>query len=218
MEQTANSLMNMITYGGGNCSEQIVFGISYLLVIHGGAHIRFFDHLLEHKYRGQTFMPDFIIMTVGAHLQDMGDINAIWSSLVGGPDPYNINHLRDPKQRYIGRKIVPKLVWKTQNPGHIGCQNSSYPLINISQYRRDDDEFNWAIHLEFDEYSKRMCALHNISVIDMSPLYLRPDAHPGKNMLLLNKKSSHDCLHYCTPGPVDLFGNILLTQFYTKML
>ena len=61
MEQTANSLMNMITYGGGNCSEQIVFGISYLLVIHGGAHIRFFDHLLEHKYRGQTFMPDFII-------------------------------------------------------------------------------------------------------------------------------------------------------------
>ena len=63
-----------------------------------------------------------------------------------------------------------------------------------------------------------MSKKHNISVIDMSQLYLRPDAHTGKKFLLLNKKAAHDCLHYCIPGPVDLFGNIILMQFYTNQL
>ena len=38
-----------------------------------------------------------------------------------------------------------------------------------------------------------------LGVIDMSPLYQRPDAH-----------ALDDCLHFCTPGPLDLFGELLM--------
>jgi hypothetical protein len=38
--------------------------------------------------------------------------------------------------------------------------------------------------------------------VDLAPLYLRPDAHPGGN----------DCLHMCVPGPLDLFSILLLAM------
>ena len=62
------------------------------------------------------------------------------------------------------------------------------------------DEFQWRLHPTFDDMSIKWSQdpAHFLPVIDMSPLYLRPDAHPA------------ECLHYCTPGPRDLFATLLM--------
>jgi hypothetical protein len=44
-------------------------------------------------------------------------------------------------------------------------------------------------------------------LLSMEPLYLRPDAHVYG--------SKHDCMHYCQPGPLDLFSVLLLQMMVT---
>lgn len=43
-----------------------------------------------------------------------------------------------------------------------------------------------------------------MKILDLSPLCYKSDAHPGGN----------DFLHYCMPGPIDLFPIILLQMLY----
>lgn len=45
------------------------------------------------------------------------------------------------------------------------------------------------------------------AVLDLSPLYLRPDAHPGSQGA--GGAPNPDCLHLCTPGPLDLIGPLM---------
>ncbi|KAL6911305.1 hypothetical protein ACP4OV_000110 [Aristida adscensionis] len=39
---------------------------------------------------------------------------------------------------------------------------------------------------------------------------LRPDGHPGPYYMRKNPSAHNDCLHWCMPGPVDTFNQILL--------
>ena len=82
--------------------------------------------------------------------------------------------------------------------------------------------YHWELHPSFDQMAMQFAADLGMGVIDMSPLYLRPDAHiggttgNGYHMLLAGEQrgaapEKMDCLHYCLPGPVDLF-NVLLLQ------
>ena len=78
------------------------------------------------------------------------------------------------------------------------------------------DPFHWNLFPEFDSISKHHCALLRIPVLDMAPLYLRPDAHPSMNKVLMHKLTDYDCLHYCLPGPLDIFAQILLTMLLNQ--
>lgn len=49
-----------------------------------------------------------------------------------------------------------------------------------------------------------------MSIIDISPLYLRPDMHIVG--------SHQDCLHACEPGALNLFSNAFLQMLVNNEL
>lgn len=144
--------------------------------------------------------PDISIMAAGAHLLDLGDMKATLAFLKSFIEEIHAN--------------LPKIefLWKTQNPGHARCSLAHEP-VNISQYPIPSafDVYNWNQEVVFDDFSRNHSKLLGYNVIDMSPLYLRPDAHPGK---LSN--GLQDCLHYCLPGPLNLFAVALMQMLYNK--
>lgn len=44
------------------------------------------------------------------------------------------------------------------------------------------------------------------------PMLLRPDGHPGKygRWAVVNQTFSNDCVHWCLPGPIDAWNDLLL--------
>eukprot|EP01035_Chromulina_nebulosa_P041428 gene41428-56046_t len=69
-------------------------------------------------------------------------------------------------------------VWKTQSPGHVSCDTVSEPQT-YELAPAHLDRWQWNLHQYFDDFSKNWSTIMNYKVIDMSPLYLRADAHPG---------------------------------------
>lgn len=45
----------------------------------------------------------------------------------------------------------------------------------------------------------------------MYMLKLRPDAHPGA---MAYQARGGDCLHFCLPGPLDIFSHMLLHHLF----
>jgi len=101
--------------------------------------------------------------------------------------------------------FCPKhIIFKSQNPGHVGCEHYTQPQNDTSSLRYSDprwggDKYNWVAHTYTDAHVFKFFrndAQRNISlqmrraqlgVLDMSPIYQRPDGHAGR-----------DCLHYCS--------------------
>jgi hypothetical protein len=186
MQQTAATLMSMITSSGANCSTQIGMGRSNALYYSLKGKRNMFEF-------AKITQPDILIMNAGAHMHDMGDIYSIMENLkIGMP---------------AARSDSPKtqFVWKTMNPGHVNCSLTTEPLKQFVIDKNEKDEYEWHIHQEFDRVSKEYARNMSMKIIDMSPLYLRIDAHG-------------DCLHYCLPGPINIFSNILLNMLHNKEL
>ena len=56
---------------------------------------------------------------------------------------------------------------------------------------------------------------NGMKYLDMSMLFLRPDAHPGAfNKYFHDGDDFMDCLHFCMPGPYDLFPVLLLQMLF----
>jgi hypothetical protein len=67
------------------------------------------------------------------------------------------------------------------------------------------------MHRSFDEISRNYSRDTGISLLDVSPLYQRPEAHAG-----LTPEGFTDCLHYAMPGALDITASILLTMLYNN--
>jgi hypothetical protein len=156
--------------------------------------------------------PDISIVSSGPHIDDTGDVNHIMTQ---------IDHHH--KTRLKRGLRVPTTIWKTQNPGHWGCQTSKEPLdlgpveitselimtkILKTTCTKGRDKYGWCALVDFDKFAKKVAPTLGFKVLDMSPLYLRPDAH------VLGKKE--DCLHFCQPGPLNVFSIFLLQMLYNK--
>jgi len=189
MQQTASTLMSMITTGRAACAPQITYGWSTHLV-----YSRFKNNLKDFIERSDA---DIVILTAGAHLKEIGDVWGIFMAL-----EEDIRVLRLNKKN-------TQLIWKTQNPGHLNCHMLHKPLSwnEHSPYENDTDKYNWKEFKKYDDIAREYTKLLNISIIDMSPLYLRPDGHVYG--------IKEDCLHYCQPGPLNLFSQLLLQKLYT---
>lgn len=70
------------------------------------------------------------------------------------------------------------------------------------------DKYGWNHFHLFDKFTNTQNIKHDYKIIDLTPLYLRPDAHV--------KGKKDDCLHFCMPGPLDLFSIILQQMLYNK--
>ena len=116
------------------------------------------------------------------------------------------------------------LVWKTSQPA--GCQ--LWPLDEPPSARRDywqtyqGVQYNWQLFGAFDATARRHfsnASLGNTYILDLAPLHLRADAHLGSRPSADHAAGSTnadefelwktECLHMCTPGPIDLVPQLL---------
>lgn len=136
-------------------------------------------------------------LTVGtsAHFFDVSDYEISLNKIAD-----KINDIRRT------HKKPPKFIWKTSNPGHLNCAPELKPITSMEQTSDSPDPYKWTLHRSFDKLAINMSLSVGINVIDMTPLYLRPDGHPGH--LAWDLKIG-DCLHYCLPGPLNLFAILL---------
>jgi len=199
VSQSASTLFNMIRSGGEDCAHQISFGRSDFLayVIRGRGDKSFLDFV-------RMATPDIVIFSAGPHLVDKDDISSTWEQM----KPI----ITTLKTEYPNLRFA----WKSQNPGHLNCgdyhapTNESYEEIMSHPVRhRGMKRYNWDFNPFYDSCSRDYCEMLNVTYIDMSPLYFRPDAHPAQG---------NDCLHYCLPGPLDIFPQILLNLLHNKEL
>ena len=199
MNQAAVTLMQLIKEHGGQCHNQLYYGSSHFLIFQNQADFTWHNWIIKHK---EKILPDIVVLTVGAHAQDIGDMYMIWENL--------IKDIRMVRERFFWHNFT--FVWKTQQPGHAACFNYSQPLFTPNNRFRwgthfDEELYNWYLHPSFDAFSVNQSLLHNIKILDLSPLYERPDAHPG-SVLAEPNSTKDDCLHYCIPGPIDLFASL----------
>ena len=201
--QTSSTLNSMIRgdVPPGRCASQILSRDSDFLVQ--------FDLIrprpsMPERERGfikhiHELRPDIVVLSTGAHYLDLEAYKSMLSAL-----EINIQTIR---RSY---KKPPKFIWKTQNPGHYACRTGvkEKPLDDFSQFTAIDDHNKWNLHRAYDEVSKNLSRQVGMKVIDMSPLYLRLDGHPG---YLAYDIRGGDCLHYCLPGPLNIFS-ILMTH------
>ena len=102
-------------------------------------------------------------------------------------------------------------MWRTFHPGHVNCFGSRTPsnhtIESFPQYsNRSIDKYNWSGFNRWDNESMNNARMIGMKIVDMTMLYSRPDAHP----------TNGDCLHYCLPGPLDIFSVILLQMLFNK--
>lgn len=198
MEQafiTLTSLLAIDPDPRAACVERIKYGWSSHLMT-SRFHNNMPDYLAQVK-------PEVAVFTVGAHLQDHGDLQVIldllerelrpWASPSGGGS--------------VGSNAsAPMLIWKSQSPAHVGCHRWSTPYpygFSYSDAEVAELKFkNWNLFREFDQVTRLRAARLGWRFLDMSPLYYRPDGHI--------RGPKDDCLHYCLPGPVNLFAQLLL--------
>ena len=74
--------------------------------------------------------------------------------------------------------------------------------------------FNWASFPSMDRLAACAIAANGsrvgLSLLDTSMLYARPDAHPSSHVpTLAPQDHAQDCLHFCTPGPLDETARVL---------
>lgn len=211
-DQTAGTLSMMISQYSprGECGAKIKYGPSDYLV-------RMPSNYTRHKERGapllrytHKYRPDIVVMTAGGHFNTYEAYVKMFESL-----SIDVHKIRS---RY---KNPPHFVFRTMNAAHWKCKPQGLkPFTDINEYEslfypvNPNPNWNWHLFHKFDELAKLKTAELGISVIDMAPLYLRPDGHPGTLAFDLLKITYGlgDCFHYCLPGPLNIFSNFLLNM------
>jgi hypothetical protein len=211
--QSFGTLANMITSGQGDCADQIHYDWSTDLKMNGARNCYICgSHDIYNSVKNQTVSPDIVFILSGAHVHSIEDFQNIWKIV--------------SSQLRKVHKLYPKIkfIYKSQNPDHTNCSRSGIPTETIAPVL--EDKFHWNLHPEFDRISsENVKSLQSVSrserqhhqqphtntshfvpfiqYMDMTPLAYRPDGH-----------TTRDCLHYCTPGPLDLFPILV----YNKLL
>lgn len=192
MQETASTIMSMISANKGTCAPQLFFSRSDFVGFKARGHSSIQTIVAE-------LQPSIAIITFGAHLEDKGDFVDISNRI----DSFL-------QSRIASNLSVPTMVWKTQNPPHLGCEEILDPLLIDVSNTTVYDKYNFKIIREHDEFMRGYIVSNYsyYSLLDMYPLYLRADAHilGGRN----------DCMHYCVPGPLNIFSIILLQMLFNK--
>jgi len=201
MQQTFATLVSMIMHSGGGCAEQIIMGRSDHVAFTLKSRLSALAYVMKYQ-------PDICIIAFGSHQSDEGDILDIWGKI-----SLQLESFRTASHKNI------TLVFKSQNPGHVNCTSAKEPIPTrqVIIPHEENDLFNYYNQRIFDNMSKNISTTLGFKLIDMEPLHYRPDAHPYKK-LLPHKRAAHDCLHYCMPGPLDVFSHILLNMLHTGEL
>ena len=232
--------MSMVTMHGGKCATQLSFSrSSYLHIGRFNKEFKFDEVVLRD-------LPDIVILTAGAWIKDSGDFYTLQDyvhnkvkeleshpSITGKANSSSSSSSSSSSggggnSSSSGGKKPIQFIWKLQNAMHVNCSHYRYP---VSQAVLEDldllskkGEYNWHLFPKYDQMAKDMARDLNpdlVRIMDLSPLQLRPDAHPGSAYLTgrserVTDAEANDCAHYCIPGPLDLFAVIMLQWLYTE--
>lgn len=127
----------------------------------------------------------------------------------------------------VRAKLV-SVVWRTIHPGHYNCESRSGhhhsdaggPIdpFNETLYKQSNP-FRYSLFPYWDFLSVNKAKKMNFSILDMSPLYYRADAHPAilkDRHVLKDGTFQVDCLHNCLPGPMDMSVHLLHQMLYNE--
>jgi hypothetical protein len=164
MEQTASTLMSMVAVWHQACSPQIKFARADSLYVNlFGVQEPFDVLIMQHQ-------PDIVVLTVGAWCHSIDDFqNVLDEILIRTKTIHSDSRL----------KTIPTYIWKTQNPGHRSCQHFVNPITKgeeeMLELSTKPTLYEWQLHRKFDEIALNFSLINNFKVINMSPLYYRPD-------------------------------------------
>jgi hypothetical protein len=187
--QSAITLINMLVAKGEKCQKQITFSWANMLGLSTGPRNHELLDMVHHANAS------IVIFSAGAHFHSLDQYKQGWEPMVA--------KIADVQTQLPHVKFA----FKTINPGHVNCHEHFNPTEHYQPpAATTSDEFHWNLHPAFDNYAKEVVRTRlRIPVIDMTPLYTRPDAHA-------------DCLHLCLPGPLNLFSTLVLNMLSTGEL
>ena len=157
----------------------------YLYIVHTK---RAFDHLPWTRI-AQTYNARVVIFNRGAHYS--------------GDESYKIG-VRAALRH--ARNLMPNaiIIYRNTAVGHAGCANVSEPLKERQPL--DIQPYNWDKFPRQNEIARAEVEAVGGIYMDVETLSrLRADGHQG----LIRETGSTDCLHYCLPGPLDSWVQLL---------
>lgn len=205
-QQAGSTLMNMIRAGnadGHGCSKDVQVRLTDTFGMWDDRSHDDQDHIwkssdldlekpvfeFEDALRMST-KDDVVILSTGPHWDDEKKYRNMLISIA------------EKIQTRRGHIDPPVILWKTISGA--GC---SSPGIVNGEYWLDSDEAAFYSWNKFPLYDAMAAAAMQsmtppVPIINVSMLYQRGDAHPGTF-------GKGDCLHFCTPGPLDVIAPIL---------
>lgn len=189
MQQTAATVMNAVY---GNCHRSMAFGISDTLV---GRSFGAMNRGKSWSVWVQEFNPDIVVLSTGAHIHNFTDFSSLLHEVYGNFSLF----------------ANSTFIWKTQNPG--GCDNKMQSELNNEFWQNysghgDVKRFGWDEFLDRDVHAIQFFSRTPVPILDVRPLYMRTDAHPGSYP---DTATYRDCLHFCchSKGPLHLIPILL---------
>jgi len=197
-QQTASTLMNALI--PGDCAMQIRFQGADTLI----------DEPLGMGNRGIHWErtvaleePDLVVLGAGAHIETYANFTRTVDEVLKG------------MKRLMDRDGEKKLsiVWKTQQPG--GCTDEIFHPDDPDQAATAFDFSYPPGYLKYqhnDFYRRDLYALGKMKELglpyslDMRMLYSRSDAHIRSGRKEMKEQAFVDCLHLCSPGPLDVIA------------
>jgi len=222
MGQSFAVLSSMIQSGGGKCSNQIHKHPTDTFIdlkLHEGGHLHGRGGNLTSELMS-TF--DIIIFGTGAHHHSMASFktsiahisNEILLTQRNTTANTNTNtntNINNNAKNKKGKR-PPLFIYRSNIPGHMKRDATKPWFINskknpaetilsvyIANQKSMNDKYNYLDFSKYDTHAMSILSSLNVTLLDMSPLYLRPDGHS-------------DALHFCLPGPLDLFSILLLQK------
>ncbi|KAI9310133.1 GDSL/SGNH-like acyl-esterase family found in Pmr5 and Cas1p-domain-containing protein [Dichotomocladium elegans] len=111
-----------------------------------------------------------------------------------------LKHAVEPWQR---------VYFRTTPYGHVNCSQYNGPLASVSTPSREP--YEWNMFVKFDDVYKDIISRaddERFVLFDVSFTNFRGDAHSVPD---------RDCLHYCIPGPVDVWNRLLYHEFTKRI-
>ena len=202
MSQAASTLMSSLQ--PGKCQAQVMYGSSDTLV---GRSFGVMNRGKTWKDWVNEVMPDITIVAAGTHVKTDD------ASYLGLVDEV-LGDMLEMKSRHPRMKFA----WKTQQPGGCTCEILSPKDVNVAahttEHTRDIHNYDKFYHRDLLLLDRLNRA--NIPYMDMRMLYSRSDAHVSSIRESRYGEWRIDCLHLCSPGPLDVVGRLfhhLLTGF-----
>jgi len=199
MQQTFASFINRINWGKDRayCAHQLTFAVAFGISLPYEKELERWDRIiLLHN-------PDIIVAGFGGHFTRFGDnmgpfnhtVRALYQLL------NHTAHIRNESRLHF--------IWKTNNPGHVLCDDYTEPTNYYPHQSPELDKYKWGYFPKYDEIyenfrSTQYFGMFKNSTLNMEPLYFRPDAHAGKRAWDWHRTFGGDCLHLCAPGALDV--------------